>query len=277
MGRRRKKNSVKRIHNKVFNERGCKDSNSYKSGIYTYEIPSKGKVARVRGVNGQIHHCLSQHEKHFLTILMYDADVSVIRDQVLLPLEDTLLLAAKYGLKHPYANQCPAVMSTDFYYCKGGQWQAVAIKTTEDLLKKTVQEKLELEGLYWDQEDIPWRVVTEEDIPRQLSNNLRWLHSGVPFEQLVPDQELRQNLLDAFVELYHDYTIPFDEVTRTIEAYCGQRPGTMIQAFKYLISQKTIPLDLTKPLNLIEPRDFDWLCKEIASRTDKVEEKDDSN
>lgn len=230
-------------------------------------------MARVRGTNGQIHHCLSQHEKHFLTILMYDAEVSDIRDQVLLPLEDTLLLAAKHHLKHPYADQCPAVMSTDFYYCKGGQWQAVAIKTTEDLKKKTVQEKLELEGLYWEQENIPWRVVTEEDIPRQLSNNLRRLHSGVPFDRLVPDQKLRQNLLDAFVELYHDYTIPFDEIVGTIEAYCGQHHGTMIQAFKYLVIQKTIFLDLSRPLNLSEPRDFDWLCKEIASRADTAEEK----
>ena len=137
MGRRRKVNSLKRIHNKVTSGRGQRNVTSYESGIYTYEVPSKGKVARVRGTDGQqIHHCLSQHEKHFLTILMHDSEVSEIRDQVLLPLKDTLMLAAQHGLRHPYADQCPAIMSTDFYFCKKGQWEAVAIKPAEELKKE---------------------------------------------------------------------------------------------------------------------------------------------
>ena len=71
--------------------------------------------------------------------------------------------------------------------------------------------------------------MTEQDIPRQLSNNLRWLHSGVPFELHIPNRELRQTLLGSFAELYQNYAIPFEEITSTIEAYYGLLPGTMIQ------------------------------------------------
>ena len=49
MGRRRTANTVKKIHQKEAQGRGQGAGSSYKPGIYTYEIPSKGKVARVKG------------------------------------------------------------------------------------------------------------------------------------------------------------------------------------------------------------------------------------
>ena len=264
---KRKINSIKQSQKNISTGCGQMGGDSYYSGIYTYEVPSKEKVARVRGLDGrQVHHCLSQHEKHFLTILMYDSEVSEIRDQILLPLEDTLALASLHGLRHPYADQCPAVLSTDFYYCKNGHWQAIATKTTRDLSRETVPEKLELERLYWEKEGIPWRIVTEEDIPRTLSNNLRWLHSGMPLEELVPDPVLRWNLLDSFLELFQDYAIPFPQIISVTEDYVGLQPGTMIQAFKHLIKSGRIQWDLSKPINLPEPRDFEWLSRQIESR-----------
>ena len=158
------------------------------------------------------------------------------------------------GIRHPYADQCPAVMSTDFYYCRDGKWYAVAIKTTADLKKKRTQEKLDIEKKYWEKKGVTWRVVTEKDIPRQVVTNLEWLHSGEPIEKLIPDDSYRKNLEEAFLELYGDMAIPFEKIIETMESYCGLQPGTVIQIYKHLILENVIAADFSKPLYSGEPR-----------------------
>ena len=255
MGRRRSKNTIAKIHRKAAQGRGRGSGDSYKPGIYTYEIPSKGKVARVKGMtSGRVHHCLSSLEKRFLLLLDCDSLVSEIKEQYLLPLEETLMIAAESKIRHPSADQCPSVMSTDFYYCRNGHWYAVAIKTTEDLKEKRTQEKLEIERMYWAKKGIPWKIVTEKEIPRQKATNLEWLYSGEPIEVLIPDEAFRKDLEEAFLELYDDLTIPFAEIIDTMESYCRLRPGTVLQMYKNLIRKDKIAVDLERPLYSGEPR-----------------------
>lgn len=256
MSRRRKTNTTQTYRNKAEKQGRCKGNKStYIPGIFTYEIPSKGKTARILGqTTGRVQHFLSQHEKFFFLILDYDPLVTDIKEQYLLPLEDTLLVAAELGLKHPYADRVPAVMSTDFYYCKEGQWYAVAIKTTADLEKKSVQDKLLIEETIWKKRGIPWRVVTEKDIPRQLATNLLWLHSGESITNLIPDKERLEHISDAFLELYANEAIPFAEIIDNMESFCGLKHGTVIQLFKQLLIDRKITLDLSKPLDLDNPR-----------------------
>ena len=49
---------------------------------------------------GRVHHCLSQLEKCFFLWLDYDPAVSDIKEQFLLPLDRTLLIAAQMGITH---------------------------------------------------------------------------------------------------------------------------------------------------------------------------------
>lgn len=255
MGRRRKQNSIASIRRKQAEGRGQGSLSSYKPAIYTYEIASRGKVARIKGATtNRVHHLLSQHEKYFLITLDYDPAVTDIREQYPLPLEDTLLIAAETGIRHPYADQCPAVMTTDFFYCRDGKWNAAAIKTSDDLNNKRTLDKLEIEKLYWERKRVPWELVTEKDISRCKASNLLWLHSGEPIEKLIPDPGFLQDLTEAFLEIYHDSTVPFSEAIETIESYCGLMPGTILQLFKHLIRKQLIPIDLSKPINLVEPR-----------------------
>ena len=255
MGRRRKENTLQTYRKKQQEGRCQGDKADFSPGIRTYEIPSLGKTARAFGeTTGRVHHCLSQLEKYFFLWLDYDPAVSDIKEQFLLPLDRTLLIAAQMGIKHPYANQVPAVMSTDFCYCKDGHWYAVAIKTTEDLQKPRVQEKLKIEKAYWEKQQIPWRIVTEEDLPRQLILNLQWMHSGKPIAELIPDEELLEHVSEAFLELFENQDIPFAEIVNVFEAYCGLIPGSVIQLFKQLVMDGKIKLDLTRPIYAGDPR-----------------------
>ncbi len=255
MGRRRKVNSVKSVQKKLSAGRGMGIGEGYTPGVFTYEVPSKGKVSRVKGkTSNRTHHCLSQIEKHFLILLDYDPLVTDILDQKALELEETLLIAADLGYEHPRADGCAVVMTTDFLYCKEGKWYAVAIKPKKEIEKKRVMEKLEIERVYWEQRNVHWRLVTEEDIPRYLVVNIQWLNSGESVEKLIPDQKQRQIIIDAFMELYQNQCVSFTQLVSTMESFYGLRPGTMIQVFKHLVRSKDIFLNLNKPINWENPR-----------------------
>ena len=258
MGRRKQKNSLERVFRDAREHRGDIYTESYTPGIRVYDFPSRGKVVRAKGrLSGEVHHFLSQHEKYFFLCLNYDFSVTKIWEQVFLPLEDTLLISAKLGIKHPYADGLPARMTTDFCYIKDGVLHAVAIKTTKDLESKRTKEKLSVEGEYWAQKRIDWKTVTDKDISRCHARNLQWLYGGAVITELIPDENLLENVSQAFLELYQDYSIPFMEIIDEIESYCGFVPGTVLQLFKYPVQTQQISLDLTKPINLEEPRELE--------------------
>ncbi len=257
MGRRVRKNTIKRIRAHIVEGRGKGAGPSYKPAIYTYEIPSRGKVARMKGeTTGRVHHCLSQLEKNYLIMLDYDPLVSDICEQYSLDLEDTLLISAMTGIEHPHADQTPTVMTTDFLYCKNGNWHASAIKTTEDLNNERTKEKLEIERIYWECFETPWETITEEDIPQPLVTNLVWLHSGESLEKLIPDESNRKNIISSFLELYQNHSVPFSDIVNVTESYCHLVPGTMMQVFKSQIREGAIQLDLSKPIDFYEPRNI---------------------
>ena len=118
MGRRNTRWSQRTYLRFLREGRGKGDLAEYKPWITTHDFPSSGKVARILGeTTGRIHHLMSQNEKRLFLILDYDPLVSDIKEQYPLPLEDTLLIAAELGFKHPEMNGYPFVLTTDFYYC----------------------------------------------------------------------------------------------------------------------------------------------------------------
>lgn len=255
MGRRRRVNSVSSINRRHAEGRGQGSLDTYKPAIYTYEIPSRGKVARVWGHTAKrVHHVLSQLEKLYLISLDHDPDVSDIREQKPLRLEDTLLIAAENNIRHPYANQCPAEMTTDFYYCRNGVWHAVAIKESAELENRRVREKLKIEEIYWTRKNVPWRIVTEKDIPLDKVNNLKWLHSGESVTDILPDRSFLNDLTEAFCSVYQNPQISFSDIVNTIEAYCKLPQGAVIQLFKHLVLTGRIRLNLSEPINISDPR-----------------------
>ena len=73
-------------------------------------------------------------------------------------------------------------------------------------------------------------IVTGRDIPRTLSNSLRWLHGGVPTKGLVPSAAMRQDLLDSFFKLFRDYAIPFRQIIHIVEEHTSFSPGRWLRS-----------------------------------------------
>ena len=240
--------------------RGQGELAAYNPWIHTHDFPSRGKVTRILGrVTGRIHHLMSQHELDCFLYLEELPGIEDIKEQYPLPLYKTQLAAARLNIRHPEVNGFPWVMTTDFVYRRNGRWHAVQVKTSSELEEPRVQEKFSIEKACWEDSGISWRVMTEKDLSAAHSYNVLWLRSGAGLETLIPDPAEREAVMQGFLELYQDGTIDFHILLEEVDKVQEYVPGTAMQIFKALVMRGQIALDLSRPLNLSDPRQLPYL------------------
>jgi hypothetical protein len=55
------------------------------------------------------------------------------------------------------------------------QQLAIAVKSSEELSKARVIEKLQIEKIYWEARGVEWRIFTEKEVSDGLRENLLWI------------------------------------------------------------------------------------------------------
>lgn len=132
-----------------------------------------------------------------------------IREQFPLRFEETQALAVDAGIKHPQVQGIDQIMSSDFLVntadpkCSKFALQA---KYAKDLNDPRTVEKLELERRYWQSKDVPWQIVTEQEIPPVVFQNINWLYPAQRDE--IEDDTLLERL-----EFYHHAILNNGELT----------------------------------------------------------------
>lgn len=145
----------------------------YKPWIHIREVCSgngrKHVVSDLKYPERKIH-LLSDLELRVYYMLRQDEHVLELFEQYPLDLEKTLCLCEEMNIKHPVHPDTKhyCVMTTDFLAfvsingIKG--YRAYAVKTSSDLNDERVIEKLKLEQLYWNALNVPWSVITEQNV-----------------------------------------------------------------------------------------------------------------
>lgn len=174
----------------------------YKPWIYIHDFPSRGVSARIPGrTTGRIHHLLSRNEEYYFYILDADPDILDIREQFPLRLTETMEIARRLNIKHPWKGDFPFVMTTDFLITRADGLHARTIKCSDELANPRIIEKFSIEQVYWATHGIDWKIVTEKQISRDQALNCQWLYSGEVPENLIPDPVIRREALSSLLEL----------------------------------------------------------------------------
>ncbi|MDQ0092076.1 hypothetical protein J2T12_005520 [Paenibacillus anaericanus] len=118
MGKNRTTTTASSIARRIREGRGKGHFSSYRPWLTIHDVPSTGVVTRILGwKSGRLHHYLSEHLElahHYQ--MEWAENVIDIREQFpLLPLEKTLFIAQKLGIKYPIdpKTKYPIVMTTD--------------------------------------------------------------------------------------------------------------------------------------------------------------------
>ena len=229
--------------------RGQGTGEGYKPWIYIHDFPSRGISARVPGrTTGRIHHLLSRNEEFYFYILDADPDVLDIREQFPLRLSETMEIARKLNVRHPWKNNFPFVMTTDFLITGNDGLHARTVKQSDELDNPRIIEKFSIEHAYWSSKGVDWKIVTEKQINRDKARNLQWLYSGELPEAIIPDPDIRQDALETLTGLAsRDGMLPSGCIAPFEDAF-NLRPGSAVSLYKFLVLRGDVTPDLKQKL-----------------------------
>lgn len=270
MSKRRTSSTASSIARRIREGRGEGHFAAYKPWLTIHDVPSTGVVTRILGWKSQrLHHYLSEHLElahHYQ--MEWAEDVIDIREQFpLLPLERTLFIAQKLGIRHPVdpKTKYPIVMTTDMLLTlkKGDDisFAAHSLKPSNKLSKRVV-EKLQIEKQFFKDLGIDWSLITEKQINYDLVRNVEWFHSARTLEghmHLTP--ELIEQIEPSLRQAISQSDSPLTDVTMEQDFKHGLPEGTCIQIVRHLIANRYWIVDMTKRiLPTLQPLQIRAVC-----------------
>lgn len=234
--------------------RGQGEGSAYKPWITIQDFPSSGLVTRGKGwKTKRIHQFLSKLEREYFYFLEWNPSVVDIREQFPLNREDTLLIASKKGLNHPTdpKTKVPIVMTTDFLITvansTGSTHYARTIKPSKELENVRTIEKFEIERSYWESRGISWGIVTEKELPRNLIDNVEWLHSSY-----FDIGDVSKAALDSYTQqmkmTIEKHNTSIIEVVTQFDQNFQLENGMALKILKHLIAHQVFQVDINKKI-----------------------------
>lgn len=254
--------SEEKIKRLIKEGRGRGKGKLYKPWVTNQSFSSEGRTSRIFGWRTErMQFLASDHETRYFYILEWSDIVTDIREQYpLIDYKETVSIADSLGIKHPRddVSGVQYVMSTDFLITvmvNGKEkYLARTIKTTEDLEDPRVIEKFEIERRYWENRNIDWAIVTENDISKQFARNVEWIHSAYKLED---SYELTEKQIEGITSTIKDMVLSSDlsvtEITDYVDSEMNFDEGTALYIIRHLIAHKIIEVDIDQKINLNKP------------------------
>ena len=229
----------------------------YAPALSVRDVPSLGLTARILGhKTGRVHILFSELETALFYALEATPSVIDIREQFVLPIEQTQAIAGELAIHHPIDPKTKSLfeLTTDFVITvRLGSQQvdhARTVKYSGDLAKHRTQQKLELERVFWERQGISWGIITEKDIPAGLVANSRWLH---PYFTLADSPDLTPDILGRIERVLKPKIIAgklsLARYAAESDDELGLMPGASLKAVRHFLAIHRWAVDLDHPIN----------------------------
>lgn len=268
-----KRTRTSKIEKWIKEGRGSGIGSEYKPWLNIQDVSSLGRSTRLKGIKtNRQHEFLSDLERNYFYLTEYSNYIIDIREQFpLLPLEETIVIADELGIKHPVDPKTnePIVMTTDFLLTvdKGEGIVEVArtVKMKDELYKKRVLEKFDIEKVYWERRNIDWGIVTEFQIPKIFARNISYIHDYHDLYLHDAFQNINHQQIEELVFLLLQRLLekgkPIREIANHFDKDTHMPLGSGITLFYHLLARKIIQIDMSIPLDIEQ-------CVQIQSVND---------
>ncbi|AMK77021.1 MULTISPECIES: heteromeric transposase endonuclease subunit TnsA [Methylomonas] len=268
MGKSQQYLSETQIKRRIKEGRGQGFGKSYQPWLNVQDVPSEGRSHRLYShKTKRIHHLLSDLELASFFVFEWLPIVTDIREQFPLNLEDTQAISMENGIKHPSIRGTAQIMSSDFLIdASSGPYRqfAVQVKSLEALADQRTIEKLELERRYWQLKQVPWFIVTENEIDPAIKQNIEWLYSAKT-DHAVDSELIAQIpiLLNAFTKAPNTKII---DICKQIDAAYDLTLGQTLSDVRTLTANGFIKFNIYKAFRTITGSEL-ILCHEDGLET----------
>ncbi|CAM4016314.1 TnsA endonuclease N-terminal domain-containing protein [Cohnella lubricantis] len=250
MAKRKREVTEAKIERFIKEGRGQGTGKDYLPWLKIQDVPSEGRATRGVGwTTGRRHELMSDIERDYCYLLDYSDNVTDIREQFpLLPLEETLMIAEKLGIKHPADPKTgvPVVMTTDFLVTYKDKEYARTVKPFSETEDDRTIEKFEIERVYWETRNIDWGIITYQDLPEPLIRNIEWVHKEYHNED-VPElgHFAVQNLQRILATRLYDGE-KISTACLACDEQLGLEIGTSLAMFRHFIARKIWSVDMNE-------------------------------
>lgn len=225
--------------------RGQGELSSYKPWLTVRDLASRGRSHRIYGhKTKRTHHLLSDLELAIFLILEWNPFIQDIREQFPLRIEQTEEIAQAASINHPTIRGVKQIMSTDFYVLSSDAQKprfAIQAKYQKDIEDTRTIEKLELERRYWQSRGIPWQIITEQEIPKIVFNNIKWLYPVIKEEDHI---QLYDNI-EFYVQQFRKHpNLSLIHLAKKIDSSYDLEIGTSLSELRVLFAQRYFKFDL---------------------------------
>lgn len=257
------------ISKRIKDGRGQGMGKDYQPWLTIQDVPSRGVSHRIYSHKTQrVHHLLSNLELYVFLILDWSSSVQDIREQFPLNIDDTREICLEHGLRHPSIQGSEQVMSSNFLIDtsdKNKRQFVIQVKPLKELLKERTIEKLEIERRYWKLKEIPWSIVTEQNIPITARKNLEWLSPFI-VEHLDPD--IWDKLHSIFYYFSKRPGISIIKLCKEVDIQERTTAGMTLQYLRTLIANRSIKFDIQQPFEKLKGSDlvFDLEVSYVANQ-----------
>lgn len=218
---------------------------------------SKGRVTRVNSYKckDRVVHLQSDNQLRLFLMLEWDEYVQEIKVNVALDdLEKNLFNIDNLRLdrfKNKESGELYTLHTNFLIILKTDrgieEHVAISVKSTSELERKTVIEKLEIERRYWEVKGVRFAIITDEEIDRQLADNIMWARETVTDKSVRDKVELSEKLYyflqEHQMEQAKEALLYFDDKEKL-------KSGTGLFLFRYLIADKQIEVNMKKSIDL---------------------------
>ena len=252
--------------------RGHGVGKDYLPWIHVRDFSSRGKASRFKSwKSGRAIQCFSDLETSFAYLLDWsDSVIDYYEQYPLLPLEETVLLAERLGVRIPVDDGEPRVRTTDFVIDVqvDGQVhrQARSIKPSNDLSVRAKVLGLELERQFWAARGIDWAITTEHEIPFAMAKNVEWIHSARTLDDHAHIAALPlTDILPTLWQAVDAADAPLSQTCLRVDGKLGLEAGTSLFLVRNQLATKAWRVDMRKQIKTHEILKF--LPSDVAAPT----------
>lgn len=131
------------------------------------------------------------------------------------------------------------------------KYLARTVKNTTELNRKMTWEKLEIERRYWSAKGIDWKLVTENQLSRQVAKNILWVRETLLNDSNQVDKEKLSIRLHNY--LFNNNQLALRDVLKEFDRAEDVSKGTGLYLFRYLIATRRIRVDMHRAINTSQP------------------------
>ena len=261
MAKRKREMTASKIERYIKEGRGQGTGKDYIPWLRVQDVPSLGRSTRGLGwTTGRGYELFSDNERDYCYLLDYSDEVTDIREQYpLLPLEETLMIAEKIGVKHPTDPKTgePVVITTDFLVTYKDKQIARTVKPSSEIEDERTIEKFEIERMYWESHHVDWGIIVDSDLPRRLIRNIEYVHKEYHNEDV---ERLGAYAVHQLKLMLSDLLARGEAISKACLA-CNERmglePGTALAMFRHFIARKIWSVNMNERIEPMLPaQDF---------------------